>query len=216
VWLRFPRHRDTRYVLNPALHALRIIACLFKLISNLAMNKRYAEVSKFLSFVLRHQPDAIGITLDLEGWTDIAALIAAADKDGKHLDDDLIRAVVTTSDKKRFAISTDGLRIRAVQGHSTDSVDINYVERIPPEILYHGTATRFIESIRENGLLPGSRQYVHLSQDEETALTVGKRHGKPVILKIRALHMHERGFKFFQAENGVWLVSEAPMMFIVY
>jgi putative RNA 2'-phosphotransferase len=178
------------------------------------MSKQLSEVSKFLSYVLRHQPDAIGITLDLEGWTDIAALIAAATNDGKQLDRDLIQAVVATSDKKRFAISEDGLRIRAVQGHSAESVDINYVEQVPPEFLYHGTARRFMESIRKEGLLPGSRQYVHLSQDEQTALAVGQRHGKPVVLKIKALLMHEQGFKFFQAENGVWLTDSVSLVFI--
>lgn len=178
------------------------------------MSKKLADISKFLSFVLRHQPDAIGITLDLEGWTDIAALIVAAAKDGKQLDRDLIQTVVNTSDKKRFAISEDGLCIRAVQGHSTESVDITYVPQVPPEFLYHGTATRFMDSIRKEGLLPGSRQYVHLSQDEQTALTVGQRHGKPVVLKIKALLMYEQGFKFFQAENGVWLTSAVPALLI--
>ena len=178
------------------------------------MSKQLTDTSKFLSYVLRHQPDAIGITLDLEGWADIAELIAAAAKDGKQLDRDLIQAVVTTSDKKRFAISEDGLRIRAVQGHSTESVDINYVEKVPPEFLYHGTATRFLDAIRKEGLLPGSRQYVHLSQDEQTALAVGERHGKPVVLKIKTLLMHEQGFKFYQAENGVWLTFNVPIIFI--
>jgi putative RNA 2'-phosphotransferase len=178
------------------------------------MSKHHAETSKFLSFVLRHQPDAIGITLDVEGWAKIPELIAAAANNGKLLDHDLIQAVVTTSDKKRFAISEDGRRIRAVQGHSTESVDINYVEKVPPEFLYHGTATRFIESIRNQGLLPGSRQYVHLSQDEQTALAVGQRHGKPVVLRIEALRMHEQGFKFSQAENGVWLTKTVSHLFI--
>ena len=178
------------------------------------MSKQLSEISKFLSFVLRHQPGAIGIILDLEGWTDISALIAAAANDGKQLDRDLIQAVVTTSDKKRFAISDDGQRIRAVQGHSTESVDINYVEKLPPELLYHGTATRFMASIRKEGLLPGSRQYVHLSQDERTAFVVGRRHGKPVVLKINALLMHEQGFKLFQAENDVWLTDNVPTTFI--
>jgi putative RNA 2'-phosphotransferase len=178
------------------------------------MSKQLSETSKFLSFVLRHQPDAIGITLDLEGWTDISALIDAAVNDGKQLDRDLIQTVVTTSEKKRFAISDDGLRIRAVQGHSTENVDINYVEKVPPEILYHGTATRFMASIQKEGLLPGPRQYVHLSQDEKTALSVGQRHGNPVVLRIKALLMHEQGFKFFQAENDVWLTNAIPVLFI--
>ena len=178
------------------------------------MNKHHSEISKFLSFVLRHQPGAIGITLDLEGWVDIAALITAATGHGKQLDRDLIQEIVATSDKKRFAISTDSLRIRAVQGHSAESVDIKYIEKLPPEILYHGTATRFIELIHNLGLRPGSRQYVHLSQGEQTALAVGARHGKPVVLKVNAWLMHENGFKFFQAENGVWLTSSVPPLFI--
>ena len=101
-----------------------------------------------------------------------------------------------------------------MQGHSTASVNINYVEKVPPEFLHHGTATRFIESIRNQGLLPGSRQYVHLSQDEQTALAVGQRHGKPVVLKIQALLMHEQGLKFFQAENSVWLTGLVPVAFL--
>jgi putative RNA 2'-phosphotransferase len=178
------------------------------------MSKELSEVSKFLSYVLRHQPDAIGITLDREGWTDIAALIAAANSDGKQVDRDLIQTVVATSDKKRFAISDDGLRIRAVQGHSTESVDINYVEKVPPEFLYHGTATRFLEAIRKEGLRPGSRQYVHLSKDIQTATTVGQRHGKPVVLKIAASTMHQQGFKFYQADNGLWLTENVPAHFL--
>jgi putative RNA 2'-phosphotransferase len=197
-----------------ARNGLLLMLCAQRLTSKIVgMNKHHAETSKFLSFVLRHQPDAIGITLDVEGWAKIPELIAAAAKNGKLLDRDLIQAVVTTSDKKRFAISEDGLRIRAVQGHSTESVDINYAEKVPPEFLYHGTATRFMESISKDGLLPGSRQYVHLSQDETTALAVGQRHGKPVVLKIKALLMHEQGFKFFQAENGVWLTGLVPVAF---
>jgi putative RNA 2'-phosphotransferase len=178
------------------------------------MNNQYAEVSKFLSYVLRHRPDAIGIALDREGWADISALIASAVNEGKQLDHELIQSVVTTSDKKRFAISEDGLRIRAVQGHSTQSVEISYVENVPPEFLYHGTATRFLEAIRKDGLLPGSRHYVHLSQDEQTASAVGRRHGKPAVLKIRALLMHKQGFKFFRAENGVWLTNAVPVLHI--
>ena len=178
------------------------------------MNKQHTEISKFLSFVLRHKPDAIGITLDREGWVDISTLIAAAANDGKQLDADLILAVVASNVKKRFAISADGLCIRAVQGHSAVSVDIEFVAKRPPELLYHGTATRFLESIHAKGLLPGSRQYVHLSQDEQTAIGVGRRHGKPVVLKIKALLMHEQGFKFFQSENDVWLTEVVPTTFI--
>ena len=178
------------------------------------MSKQLSEVSKFLSYVLRHQPDSIGITLDREGWTDIASLISAAAHAGKQFDHECIRTMVATSDKKRFSISEDGLRIRAVQGHSTGSVDISYAEKMPPELLYHGTATRFLASIHKEGLRPGSRQYVHLSQDEDTARMVGQRYGTPVVLKIRALLMYEQGFKFYQAENGVWLTPSVPAAFI--
>jgi putative RNA 2'-phosphotransferase len=174
------------------------------------MSKQHAETSKFLSYVLRHEPQAIGLTLDREGWVDVATLISGAKKLGRELDKALIRAVVESSDKKRFAISEDGLRIRAVQGHSTESVSITFAEKVPPEFLYHGTATRFLESIRKEGLKPGERQHVHLSEDVQTATAVGQRYGKPVVLKIEALRMHKQGFKFFQADNGVWLVGSIP------
>jgi putative RNA 2'-phosphotransferase len=119
------------------------------------MSKQHAETSKFLSYVLRHEPQAIDLALDREGWADIRALIAGARQLGRELDEVLIRAVVESSDKKRFSISEDGLRIRAVQGHSTESVIITYAEKPPPEFLYHGTATRFLESILKNRLKPG-------------------------------------------------------------
>jgi putative RNA 2'-phosphotransferase len=183
--------------------------------NGLDMRNRLIETSKFLSYVLRHQPEAIGITLNSEGWIEISKLIVAAANYGKQLDRDLIQTVVATNDKKRFAISEDGLHIRAVQGHSTDSVNIRYAEKVPPEFLYHGTATRFLNAIRKEGLRPGSRQHVHLSQDEHTAISVGQRHGKPVVLKIQALLMYEKGFKFFQAENGVWLTNVVPTAHIV-
>ncbi|GHU48608.1 putative RNA 2'-phosphotransferase [Betaproteobacteria bacterium] len=178
------------------------------------MNKQHTETSKFLSYVLRHEPHAIGLTLDREGWADIASLIAGTKQSGRELDEILIRAVVAGNDKARFAISEDGLRIRAVQGHSTESVALTYTEKMPPKFLYHGTATRFLNSIREQGLLPGTRHYVHLSEDEQTATAVGQRYGKPIVLKIEALRMHQQGLKFFQAENGVWLTDKVPVIFI--
>jgi putative RNA 2'-phosphotransferase len=178
------------------------------------MSKQHAETSKFLSYVLRHEPQSIGLVLDCEGWADITALIAGARQSGRELDEALIRAVVESSDKKRFSISEDGLRIRAAQGHSTESVAITYTEKLPPEFLYHGTATRFLESILKEGLKPGERQHVHLSENVQTATAVGQRYGKPVVLKIEALRMHQQGFKFFQAENGVWLTNAVSHLFI--
>lgn len=179
------------------------------------MEKRITEASKFLSFVLRHQPEAIGLRLDAEGWADINELIARATSDGKVLTRELIITVVETSDKKRFTLSEDGERIRAAQGHSTPQVAINYPEKRPPEFLYHGTASRFLEAINAQGLRPGSRHYVHLSADEETARSVGLRHGKPVILKVKAGEMYQRGVKFYLAENGVWLVAEVGRAFLL-
>ena len=178
------------------------------------MSKQHAETSKFLSYVLRHEPQAIGLVLDREGWAYITALIAGSRLSGRELDEALIHAVVESSDKKRFTISEDGLQIRAVQGHSTDSVTITYTEKVPPEFLYHGTATRFLESILKEGLKPGERQHVHLSEDVQTATAVGLRYGKPVVLKIEALRMYQQGFKFFQAENGVWLTNAVSHRFI--
>ncbi|MGY2287922.1 RNA 2'-phosphotransferase [Pseudomonas gingeri] len=173
-------------------------------------SKHLNEVSKFLSYVLRHEPQSIGLQLDTEGWAKIDFLIAGAAKEGRILDRELILAVVSSSDKKRFAISDDAQYIRAVQGHSTESVNIQYVEKEPPEFLYHGTATRFLESIQQQGLIAGSRHHVHLSQDMAAAVAIGQRYGKPVLLKIEALRMYQQGFKFFQADNGVWLTNNVP------
>ena len=126
--------------------------------------KKFKDVSKFLSYVLRHEPHAIGLQLDSEGWADIESLIAGAAKNGRTLDIGLVQAIVSSSDKKRFSISEYGLRIRAVQGHSSASVSLQYVKKEPPRFLYHGSATRFLESIRQQGLIAGSRHHVHLSQ----------------------------------------------------
>ncbi|PXW39658.1 putative RNA 2'-phosphotransferase [Erwinia sp. AG740] len=178
------------------------------------MSQKSTDISKFLSYILRHQPEAIGLSLDKEGWAVISDLILCAVKEGYILDNSLIHSIVDNSDKRRFTISDDGLRIRAVQGHSTQQVNISYKEKTPPEILYHGTATRFISAIREQGLIPVSRQYVHLSPDEETAIQVGQRHGKPIVLTIKAFNMYEQGFKFYQADNGVWLTDTVPYQFI--
>jgi putative RNA 2'-phosphotransferase len=180
------------------------------------MNKNLEKTSKFLSYILRHQPEAIGIALDSNGGIKIETLIMQANQHGEYLTRDLIEEVVKTSDKKRFTISEDGLKIRAAQGHSTKQVEIKYQQQIPPEFLYHGTATRFIDSIKEQGLIAGDRHYVHLSFDEQTANAVGKRHGKPIVLKVKALLMHQQGFKFYLADNGVWLTHTVPNTFFTF
>lgn len=175
---------------------------------------KLVEASKFLSYVLRHEPRAIGLALDSEGWGAVDALIVGATQQGRTLDRDLIEQVVSTSDKKRFELSADGQRIRAVQGHSTRSVDRAFEPKRPPDVLFHGTAARFLDSIRRDGLEPGSRHYVHLSADEQTARTVGQRYGSPVVLRVDAAGMHAQGFVFHQAENGVWLTDHVPREFI--
>ena len=171
------------------------------------------QLSKFLSLVLRHQPDAIGLVLDPQGWAGIDDLIARANAAGtKFGRDDLLR-VVAESDKKRFSLSPDAERIRAAQGHSV-SVELGLAAQEPPATLYHGTAVRFLESILSEGLKPQSRQQVHLSADESTALRVGQRHGRPHIFKIDAVAMHASGFKFYRADNGVWLTDAVPPEFL--
>ncbi|MGY4660741.1 RNA 2'-phosphotransferase [Pseudomonas sp. S1Bt23] len=176
--------------------------------------KAAEEVSKFLSYVLRHAPQAIGLQLDSEGWGGIDALIEGAAREGRQLTPELIAEVVASNDKKRFALSEDGQRIRAVQGHSNKTVSLQLAEQQPPAVLYHGTATRFMDSINEKGLIPGSRHHVHLSQDLATAEAVGQRYGKVVVLKIAAQDMQTQGFKFYQAENGVWLTDHVPVDFL--
>ena len=176
--------------------------------------KELADTSKFLSFVLRHKPEAIGIVLDREGWADIDKLILCAQKAGKRLTRALLDTVVATSDKKRFSYSSDGRCIRAVQGHSTSQVAISFAEKTPPQFLYHGTASRFLDEIKKQGLIAGERHYVHLSADEATARKVGARHGSPVILTVKAQEMAKRGLPFWQAENGVWLTSTVAVEFL--
>jgi putative RNA 2'-phosphotransferase len=176
--------------------------------------KALADISKFLSYVLRHAPQAIGLALDREGWANVDSLIAAAARHGRPLERALIEEVVQRNDKKRFALSPDGSSIRAVQGHSNPSVAISFEEKLPPAVLYHGTATRFLASIQQEGLKPGQRQYVHLSEDVSTATAVGQRYGKPVVLTIAAGAMHSQGHKFYQAENGVWLTPKVPSGFL--
>jgi putative RNA 2'-phosphotransferase len=179
------------------------------------MSEYLTRTSKFLSLVLRHKPEEIGLTLDENGWASVEELIASANRAGRKLDRATVEQVVAASDKRRFALSPDGARIRANQGHSVD-VDLALEPRQPPEILFHGTATRFLESIREQGLLPGSRQHVHLSLDEPTAIKVGQRHGKPVVLKVRAGEMGRAGIAFFCSENGVWLTEKVTGAYIEF
>ncbi|MDM1246648.1 RNA 2'-phosphotransferase [Acinetobacter sp. R933-2] len=166
--------------------------------------------SKFLSLVLRHQPETIGIQLDAEGWTDVSILLQQMIKHRNPLKLQELIEVVENNDKKRFQLSEDHSKIRAVQGHSTQQVQREYIAMTPPDILYHGTATRFVDAILEQGLIAGQRHHVHLSVDLVTATKVGQRHGKVVIFRVNTQQMQQDGFKFYQAENGVWLTEKVP------
>jgi putative RNA 2'-phosphotransferase len=171
---------------------------------------RRVRVSKLLSFGLRHQPAALELTLDSAGFANVDAVIAGLAKNGEPVTHDELREVVATSDKKRFALSEDGTRIRASQGHSVE-VDLGLLPSVPPETLFHGTSERVVLAIRREGLIPGSRTHVHLSADVRTAEIVAKRREGPhVILRVRAAAMHEQGFVFFLSENGVWLTTRVP------
>jgi len=167
------------------------------------------RISKYLSFILRHKPEAVNLKLDEKGWADIDEIILKTKK--FSLNRKLIEKVVLEDYKQRYII--DGDKIRANQGHSIN-VDLELKPQIPPKILYHGTATRFIDSIMKTGLKTQNRQYVHLSKDLKTAKNVGSRHGKVVILNIDTVSMLEDGVEFYISENGVWLTNHVPVKYI--
>jgi putative RNA 2'-phosphotransferase len=173
------------------------------------------ELSKFMSLVLRHEPERIGIVLDPAGWTPLDVFISKLRKAGHKVERADVERVVAENDKKRFTISGDGRRIRAAQGHSVP-VDLGLSPKTPPDVLFHGTASASLDSIFATGLNPGSRRQVHLSSDESTALKVGGRHGKAVVLQVDCRKMAEEGHEFYQADNGVWLVDEVPSRFLAF
>ena len=171
------------------------------------MTDDLTALSRFLAYVLRHHPAAIGVDLDQGGWISIDTLLGAAEHHGHSIDPDTLDQILTTMDKRRFE-TRDG-KVRAAQGHSIP-VDLELSPRKPPALLYHGTVERFLARIRTEGLTPRSRTHVHLSPDPGTATVVGARRGDPVILAIRALAMHQDGHTFYQAANGVWLTDRVP------
>ena len=170
------------------------------------------QISKFLSLILRHKPDVIGIELDEHGWADVGELLSGM-RTRFPIDMATLEEIVRTDSKQRYAFNENRTKIRANQGHSIN-VDVEPERMQPPQTLYHGTATRFAASIEEKGLLPGQRLYVHLSPDEQTAVNVGKRHGKPVIYQVDAGEMHRAGYAFYRSANGVWLTKEVPVRFL--
>lgn len=168
---------------------------------------RLDQLSIFISCVLRHRPQEANICLDEHGWADVEELLTGINATGRDIDRETLEEIVRTDKKQRYSFNEDGTLIRANQGHSIP-VDVELTEQEPPEYLYHGTADRFLESIKGQGLLPMSRLFVHLSGDVETAHTVGKRHGRPVVLKIHSGEMYRDGIAFYQSQNGVWLTKK--------
>lgn len=169
--------------------------------------------SKLLSLILRHRPELMELTLDEGGWAEVEELVTKIRLRYPDFDRTVLRKIVEHNDKQRFAFSEDGTKIRANQGHSVP-VNLGLVRRQPPATLFHGTATRHIESIRTRGLVRGSRHHVHLSDNEATARQVGARYGRPVVLTIDAQRMHTEGEEFYQSENGVWLTRAVEPRYI--
>lgn len=176
-------------------------------------DKRRTKISKFLSLILRHQPEAVGLKLDENGWARVDDLIKACRVNGRAFNLNELREVVETNDKKRFSFDETGTRIRASQGHSI-AVEIEFEKKQPPAVLFHGTAEKNVGVIFEHGLLKMKRHHVHLSADAETARKVGARHGKPAIFEIDTAAMIEKGFVFFVSANNVWLCENVPPAFL--
>lgn len=171
------------------------------------------RIGKFLSLVLRHSPETIGIELDENGWVNVQELIEKCKKHQYHFSMDDLIEIVETNDKRRYSFNEKRNKIRANQGHSI-AIDLALTPVEPPGFLYHGTAIRFLPSIMEQGIVKGSRQHVHLSKDKETATKVGSRHGKPAILTIMSGKMYKDGILFYQSDNGGWLTDYVDSKYI--
>ena len=170
------------------------------------------NTSKYISLILRHKPETIGISLDEHGWANVEELITGVNKT-RYLDMETLERIVAEDEKQRYSFNEDKTLIRANQGHSIP-VDVELPEVVPPDVLYHGTGVKYKDSIDAQGLIPKSRLYVHLSGDMETARKVGQRHGKPIIYKVDAAAMHADGYIFYRSVNGVWLTKEVPQKYL--
>ena len=175
--------------------------------------KEEEKISKFLSYVLRHKPETIGLKLDAYGWASIEELIRNSNEYGTLLNLEILSNIVQSDEKSRYSISENGKNIRANQGHSVE-IDLNLPTSVPPLYLYHGTSIDRIESIKSKGILKGERHHVHLSTEIDTALSVGKRHGKPHFFVVNAKAMHNDGHKFYLSDNGVWLTDHVPSKYL--
>ena len=175
-------------------------------------NKEFNNLGRYIALILRHKPDVIGITLDKHGWANVKDLIDGINNT-QYFTMEMLEEIVNKDNKQRYSFNEDKTFIRANQGHSI-KVDVDLKEKIPPDILYHGTGEKYCNSIDKNGLTSKSRLYVHLSRDINTAIDVGSRHGNPIIYKIKSKKMYEDGYKFYISKNNVWLTEKVPVKYI--
>lgn len=171
------------------------------------------KLGKYLSLILRHKPEVIDIKLDQHGWANVDELLIGINRQGRFINRELLNEIVKTNNKKRYQYNNDFTKIRASQGHSIN-VDVNLQEKVPPNTLYHGTALRYLDEIKLFGIKKMNRLYVHLSKDKETAINVGKRHGKAIILEIDTKKMLNDGHKFYYSNNGVWLCDDIDFKYV--
>lgn len=181
---------------------------------NIHYQRERENIGKYLALILRHKPEVIGISLDEHGWGNVGDIIEGIRKQYPQMSMKLLEEIVATDSKGRYSFNRDKTCIRANQGHSIH-VDVELKEAIPPDVLYHGTAVKYVLGIKDKGLIPKSRLYVHLSKDVDTAIKVGERHGDPVIFEVDTKQMIKDGYKFYLSENGVWLTKEVPVQYLM-
>ncbi|WP_455684251.1 RNA 2'-phosphotransferase [Thomasclavelia sp.] len=171
------------------------------------------KMGKYISLILRHKPELINLKIDEHGWANVDDLLKGINNNGRYISKEILDIIVNTNNKKRYQYNNDHTKIRANQGHSI-KVDVELQEKVPPNILYHGTAQKYLDKIRESGIRKMNRLYVHLSKDIETAINVGKRHGQPIVLVINTEAMIKDGFKFYYSNNGVWLCDDIDYSYV--
>ena len=171
------------------------------------------EISRYMALLLRHKPEIAGLVLDKQGWADVDMLLKCISENMEPVSFERLCEIVKNDSKQRYSFNEDKSRIRANQGHSVN-VDVGLKVAVPPEYLYHGTATRCVESIDRGGIIRKTRLYVHLSRDTETATQVGMRHGKPFIYRVKSGEMARDGYVFYLSENGVWLTENVPVKYL--
>lgn len=176
--------------------------------------KTLVEISKLIALVLRHKPEELGLKMDKHGWVSAQELIEKLN-DIQPFTREMLEQIVREDNKQRYSFNENGAYIRANQGHSIP-VDLGFEPQTPPKLLWHGTSRMATRSILQNGLQRMERQYVHLSEDMDTAITVGKRRGDPVIFIIDTQKMLDDGCVFYRSENGVWLTDEVLPKYFDY